>query len=303
MGACRSQRVRPEVAGPMTGSARAGIHNHRSRRYFTGRDYGFRARRCAAPRNDNLFPFEAYLDRGSIFQRLIDDAITFGEFQKLIELVLRRVGVDVEAQADLREADRRFLGDAKRAAKIEIAFGGDRAGFERNIDRGRDRFERDAGAGDQSFQTHVARAQFEAGAGGGGSQAGDRKRAAGLNLAGDVGVVERTFGFERDQAGLRIGLVAFLGRRLHRAQPGGVHCESFQYNIAAEYRDDGGRMTEDGWLNLKSVVCRLSSVVRYHHNAAPVVALGSASAAVAARLSERSSAASTRRLTKSKAAD
>ena len=38
---------------------------------------------------------------------MIDDAITLGEFQKLIELVLRDVGIDVEGEADLREADRR----------------------------------------------------------------------------------------------------------------------------------------------------------------------------------------------------
>src|ERR1700722_14690194 len=110
-------------------AARAGIHNHRLRKYFTDREYRFRFRRCGAPRNDKLFPFQAYLDRGPIFQRLIDDAITLGEFEKLIELVLRHVGVDVQGEADFGAADRRILGDAERAAEIEIAFGGHRSGF------------------------------------------------------------------------------------------------------------------------------------------------------------------------------
>jgi len=49
-----AQRVRPEVAGPMTGSAEPGIHNHmrlmRSLRGAGG--YGFRVRAFGALRND-----------------------------------------------------------------------------------------------------------------------------------------------------------------------------------------------------------------------------------------------------------
>ena len=56
--------------------------------------------------------------------------------------------------------------------------------------RGGDRFERDAGAGHQGFEQHVARAQFHSRAAGGRMQAGDRERPAGLDLAGDVGVVD-----------------------------------------------------------------------------------------------------------------
>src|SRR6202166_3396991 len=111
-------------------------------------------------------PFQADLDRRSAADRLIDDAIALGELEQLVELVLRHVGGDVEAQANLRQGDRRLLGDAERAAKIEIAFGRHRAGFERHVDRGRDRLERHAGAGDQSFEQHVARAQFHPGAAG-----------------------------------------------------------------------------------------------------------------------------------------
>ena len=58
--------------------------------------------------------------------------------------------------------------------------------FSGHFDGGGDRLQRDAGAGDQGFQQHVAGAQLEAGAAGGGMEAGDRQRAAGLDLAGDA---------------------------------------------------------------------------------------------------------------------
>src|ERR1700761_5718776 len=60
-----------------------------------------------------------------VLDGLIDHAIALGEFQQQVEFVLRGVSVDIEAQADFREADRGFLVDAERAAKIQIAFGGD----------------------------------------------------------------------------------------------------------------------------------------------------------------------------------
>ena len=77
---------------------------------------------------------------------------------------------------------------------------------------------RHAGAGDQRLEQHVAGAQLEPGAAGRRMQARDRERAAGLDLAGDVRVVERALGLERDEGGLGVALVALLDRRLHRAQ-------------------------------------------------------------------------------------
>jgi [protein-PII] uridylyltransferase len=70
-------------------------------------------------------PLHRHRNLRAVLDGLIDHAIALGELQQLIELVLRRVGVDIEAQADLREADRRLLVDAERAAKIEIALGDD----------------------------------------------------------------------------------------------------------------------------------------------------------------------------------
>ena len=89
--------------------------------------------------------------------------------------------------------------------------------------RGRDGLERDAGAGDQRLEQHVAGTQLQPGAAGGGMQARDRERAPGLHLAGDVGVVERALGLQGDVGGLGVALVALLERRLHGAQRSGVH--------------------------------------------------------------------------------
>jgi hypothetical protein len=56
-------------------------------------------------------------------------------------------------------------------------------------------------------------------------QPGDGERPAGLDLAGDIAVVEAALGLERDEAGSGIGLQALLDRRLQRPQPGSVHGE------------------------------------------------------------------------------
>src|SRR5690348_1100033 len=61
--------------------------------------------------------------RRALGDGLIDHAIALGELQKLVELVLRRVRLDVEAQPDLAEADRRLLVDTEGAAEVEIALG------------------------------------------------------------------------------------------------------------------------------------------------------------------------------------
>ena len=72
-----------------------------------------------------------------------------------------------------------------------------------DLQRGRDRLQRHARAGDQRFQQHVARAELRARAAGGRMQARDRQRAAGLDLAGDVLVVERALRLQRDDGGRR----------------------------------------------------------------------------------------------------
>src|SRR4051812_32760786 len=54
-------------------------------------------------------PFHRHRDLRAVADGLIDHAIALGEFQQQIELVLRRVGLDVEAHANFGKADRSFL--------------------------------------------------------------------------------------------------------------------------------------------------------------------------------------------------
>ena len=50
-------------------------------------------------------------DLGIARQRLVDDAIAFGQLEQRGELFGRRVAVEVEAQANVGEADRGLLVD------------------------------------------------------------------------------------------------------------------------------------------------------------------------------------------------
>ena len=62
-------------------------------------------------------------DRGRRNKRLVNDAVTFGQFHQRRDLFPVGVGVEVETEPDVAEPDRHFLVDAKGAAEIEIAFG------------------------------------------------------------------------------------------------------------------------------------------------------------------------------------
>ena len=52
---------------------------------------------------------------------LVNDTVVLGELDEGLELVARRVGIEIEAQTNVAKADRRLAADAERAAKIEIA--------------------------------------------------------------------------------------------------------------------------------------------------------------------------------------
>src|SRR5882757_3041658 len=219
----------------------------------------------------------------TVLDGLVDHAIAFSELQQQIELVLGRVGRDFEAQPDFGEADRRLLVDPERAAKIEIALGDDIARFQRDLDRGRDRFERDTGAGDQCFQQHVAGTEFEARAAARRVQPGHGHRAAGLDLAGQPFVLDRALGFQRNDGGGRISLVTFLDRGLHGAEFSGVHYCSLPDT------------------SIVHVGCNGSERGCHHHMASPDIDFPSLSGTL--RSSERSSAVITRRLKLSNAAE
>ena len=136
-------------------------------------------------------PYQLRFNLRRLPERLQHDAIALGEPEQRVELVLRRVGIELEFEPDGGEAYRRVLCDAERAAKVEIAFRLDLARAHSDAHRRRDRFQRHAGAGDQRLEQHVAGAQLRAASSGRGMKPGDRKRPSGLDLAGDRGGIER----------------------------------------------------------------------------------------------------------------
>src|SRR5690349_444643 len=91
-------------------------------------------------------------DGRRLAQRLVDHAITLGELDEAGFLIVVEFALDVEGEADVTKADRRLLGDAQRAAEVEIAFRSD-AGFA-NLEAkgGRDCIKGNAGAGDKRLE-------------------------------------------------------------------------------------------------------------------------------------------------------
>src|SRR5262249_2921114 len=177
--------------------------------------------------------------------------------------------------------NRRILGDAERAAEVEIPFGRYLSRLQWNIERSRHRLERDAGARNESFQKHVAGAKLETGSSGRRMKARDGKRTTSIDFARDAAVIERSLGPQRDVGRLRIALVALLDRRLHRAQFTCIHVflpcvpgrRTYRLDIA---KHKGG----------------------YHHMAAPAPGCSTAAfSGTRSPTSERSRALSTRALT------
>src|ERR1700738_1682633 len=78
-------------------------------------------------------PLHGHRNLRAVLDGLVDHAIALGEFQEQIELVLRRVGIDVETQTNFGKTDRRLLVDAERAAEIEIALGGHEPRLQRHL--------------------------------------------------------------------------------------------------------------------------------------------------------------------------
>src|SRR5271155_1998912 len=66
-------------------------------------------------------PDEPRFDRRRMPKRLQHDAIPLGELHERVEMVLRRVRIELEFQPDGGEADRRILGNAERAAKVDVS--------------------------------------------------------------------------------------------------------------------------------------------------------------------------------------
>src|SRR2546425_9509821 len=98
-------------------------------------------------------------ENGGRAERLVHDAVALRQLQQLRDLLGGRSGIQLESEPDLTKADRRFLGDAARPAEVQIALGSDGAAPDRDRQARRDRPQRDAGASDQCFEEHVARAR------------------------------------------------------------------------------------------------------------------------------------------------
>src|SRR2546428_2372732 len=98
-------------------------------------------------------------ENGGRAERLVHDAVALRQLQQLRDLLGGRSGIQLESERDLTKADRRFLGDAERPAEVQIALGSDGAAPDRDRQARRDRPQRDAGASDQCFEEHVARAR------------------------------------------------------------------------------------------------------------------------------------------------
>src|SRR5947199_9562661 len=86
-------------------------------------------------------------------------------------------------------------------------------------------------------------------------QAGDRERAPGLDLAGDMGIIERALRPQSDIGRLGIALVALLERRLHGAQRSGIHLETpvQMSEIGWHMSDVRGQLRRDGTLLLSQI--------------------------------------------------
>src|SRR6478752_7337547 len=75
---------------------------------------------AAAPSRRILNSPPADRDVRRVHQRLVDDAVALGEAQQRRQLLIRRVGIQRELQANVPEADRGVLRDAERAAEVEV---------------------------------------------------------------------------------------------------------------------------------------------------------------------------------------
>jgi len=89
-------------------------------------------------------------------ERLINNAIALGELKKRRYLLFGRICIQIEAQSDFLKADRDFLGNGERSAKIKVAFGANGRVAQRNLESSCDRAQSDARTRDQRLEQHVA---------------------------------------------------------------------------------------------------------------------------------------------------
>lgn len=155
-------------------------------------------------------------------QRLVDDAVALGQLEQRGDLLVAGVGVEGERHAQILQPDWRVLGNAERAAGVEVGFRADRGVAQHEAHRRGDRVHRHPGAGHQRFEQHVARAGAQAIAARGRVDASGDQRAAGVDAAGHA-LAQTPFSVQRDQRGIRVVAVAGLDGGLAGAEGVGVH--------------------------------------------------------------------------------
>jgi hypothetical protein len=107
---------------------------------FPRRSYSFVVlwSRClpALRTSSNCAPFSSAVERDYRTNRA---RLAGGELDQAFDLVGRRIGVEIEAQPNVAEADRRLPANPQRAAKIEVALGADPAAAQFDVERPGDR--------------------------------------------------------------------------------------------------------------------------------------------------------------------
>src|SRR4029077_4244557 len=100
-------------------------------------------------------------DLGRVAQRLINDAVAFGQTNKRGELLFAGISIQIKVQSNLFESDRNVFGNAECSAKIEIAFCSNRGVAQWNAESGGDGPQCHACASYERFEQHVGRARAE----------------------------------------------------------------------------------------------------------------------------------------------
>ncbi len=96
------------------------------------------------------------VEGGRVLEGLGDDAVAVDELDEFGDLVVWRIGLELENEADGGESDGRGAIDAEGAAEIEVRFGEEFSAAQWDAHGERHGLERDAGAGDERLQKHVA---------------------------------------------------------------------------------------------------------------------------------------------------
>src|ERR1700686_5063171 len=189
---------------------------------------------CAPSRaSPSAFSGEGGGERSGAGEGLVDDAVALGELAERGELLLAGVGVELEGEAYVGETNGRVAVDAEGAAEVEVTLCAYVSGGDRDLKRGGDGAERDAGAGDERLQQHVPGAEQRPVAAGGGVQAGLRDGVPGCERAGDS-LPECAGSGEREQRRAGLGLVAVLQRRLQLPQLISLHARDVRRTIRRE---------------------------------------------------------------------